>query len=223
LDKPKINKLKRRQPNANNMTEYLTYSLSVFTGFFAVMNPIANVPIFLSLVQDADENTKNKINKKATTTAFLIVFIFVILGKFIFELFGITIPAFKITGGILLFYVGFEMLESKKSNISHLKEAKIDENIAISPLAIPILAGPGTIVTATNFVSKGNYFHIGIVILIFAILCYITYLAFHFSEYLVQKIGHNIITVTGKIMGLILSIMGIGMLVQGIKLAFNLV
>ncbi|MRT92271.1 MarC family protein [Ancylomarina sp. 16SWW S1-10-2] len=204
------------------MTEYLIYSLSVFTGFFAIMNPIANIPIFLSLAQDADETTKNRINKKATITAFLIVFVFVVLGKFIFELFGITIPAFKITGGILLFYVGFEMLQSKKSNITHIKEAKIDENVAISPLAIPILAGPGTIVTAMNFVSDNNYFHIGIVILIFAIICYITYLAFSFSEYIVEKIGHNIITVIGKIMGLILSIMGIGMLIQGIKLAFNL-
>lgn len=205
------------------MIEYLTYSLSVFTGFFAIMNPIANIPIFLSLVQDADETTKNRINKKATITAFLIVFVFVVLGKFIFELFGITIPAFKITGGILLFYVGFEMLQSKKSNITHLKEAKIDENIAISPLAIPILAGPGTIVTAMNFVSINTYIHIGIVIVIFAIMCYITYLAFSFSEYITKKIGHNIITVIGKIMGLILSIMGIGMIIQGIKLAFNLV
>lgn len=206
----------------NNMTEYLIYSLSVFTGFFAIMNPIANIPIFLSLVQDADETAKNRINKKATIIAFLIVLIFVLLGKFIFEIFGITIPAFKIAGGILLFYVGFEMLQSKKSDITHLKVTKIDEDIAISPLAIPLLAGPGTIVTAMSFVSDNNYFHIGIVIFIFAILCYITYLAFHFSEYIVKKIGRNIITVIGKIMGLIISIMGIGMIIQGIKLAFNL-
>ncbi|MDQ1772654.1 NAAT family transporter [Labilibaculum sp. A4] len=204
------------------MIEYLTYSLSVFTGFFAIMNPIANIPIFSSLVQDADESTKKTINKKATVIAFCIVFIFVLLGKFIFELFGITIPAFKITGGILLFYVGFEMLESKKSNIKHLQKVKVDENIAVSPLAIPILAGPGTIVTAMNFVSDNNYLHIGIVIFIFAIMCFITYLAFLFCDYIVEKIGHNIITVIGKIMGLILSIMGIGMIIQGIKLAFHL-
>lgn len=204
------------------MIEYLTYSLSVFTGFFAIMNPIANIPIFLSLVQDADEETKNSINKKATIIAFLIVLIFVLLGKFIFEIFGITIPAFKITGGILVFYVGFEMLQSKKSNIKHLEKAKFDEDIAVSPLAIPILAGPGTIVTAMNFVPDTNYFHMGIVIFIFLIMCYLTYLAFHFSEYFVEKIGHNIITVIGKLMGLILAIMGIGMIIQGIKLAFQL-
>jgi len=114
------------------------------------------------------------------------------------------------------------MLQSKKSDIKHLKKVIVDENIAVSPLAIPILAGPGTIVTAMNFVSDNNYFHIGIVIFIFAIMCYITYLAFRFSEYIVEKIGHNIITVIGKIMGLILSVMGIGMVIQGIKLSFHL-
>lgn len=204
------------------MIEYLTFSLSVFTGFFAVMNPIANIPIFLALVQDVDEKTKERINKKATIVAFLIVFIFVLLGKFIFELFGITIPAFEIAGGILLFYVGFEMLQSKKSEIKHLKKVMVDENIAVSPLAIPILAGPGTIVTAMSFLSDKNYFHIGIVIFVFAIMCYITYLAFRYSKYIVNKLGHNIIRVTGKLMGLILAIMGIGMIIQGIKLAFQL-
>jgi multiple antibiotic resistance protein len=204
------------------MIEYLTFSLSVFTGFFAIMNPIANIPIFMALVQDGDEITKERINKKATTIAFLIVFMFVLLGKFIFELFGITIPAFKIAGGILLFYVGFEMLQSKKSEIKHLKKVMVDENIAVSPLAIPILAGPGTIVTAMSFVSDNNYFHIGIVIFVFAIMCYITYLAFRYSKYIVKKLGHNIITVTGKLMGLILAIMGMGMIIQGIKLAFQL-
>jgi multiple antibiotic resistance protein len=205
------------------MIEYLTYSLSVFTGFFAIMNPIANIPIYLALVHDADEPTRIRINKKATKTAFLIVFIFVLLGKFIFELFGITIPAFKIAGGILLFYVGFEMIQSKKSEIKHMKNAEVDENIAVSPLAIPILAGPGTIVTAMSFVSGNNYLHIGIVIIVFALMCFLTYLAFRYSEYVINKLGHNIITVTGKLMGIILSIMGIGMVIQGIKLAFQLI
>ncbi len=70
--------------------KYLTYSLSVFIGFFAIMNPIANILIFLSLVQDSDKATKDIINKKATIITFIIVLIFVLIGKFIFELFGIS-------------------------------------------------------------------------------------------------------------------------------------
>ncbi len=204
------------------MNAMLTFIITVFTGFFAIMNPIANIPIFLSLVQNADADTQKRISKKATVTAFFIVVSFIVLGKFIFELFGITIPAFKITGGILVFYVGFEMLQSKKSSVTHLKNAKIDENIAVSPLAIPILAGPGTIVTAMNFVANSGYLKISIVILVFAVMCYITYVFFNMSEILLEKIGTNVIAVVGKIMGLILAIIGTNMVIEGIKLAFEL-
>lgn len=198
------------------------FSLSVFTGFFAVMNPIANTPIFMGLVEGQEHTTKKRIAKKATLTAFLIVSVFVILGKYIFELFGITIPAFKITGGILIFYVGFEMLLSQKSKIHNQKTVAADEGLAISPLGIPILAGPGTIVTAMNNVTNADYLHIFIVIGIFALMVYLTYVAFSLSDVIVQKIGQNLITVIGKLMGLILAIMGAGMVLEGIKLAFNL-
>ena len=200
----------------------ITFSLTVFTGFFAIMNPIANTPIFLGLVEGKDELTRKRIAKTATVTAFIIIVSFVIFGKFIFDLFGITIPAFKITGGILLFYVGFEMLMSKKSNIHNSNEPESNEDIAISPLAIPILAGPGTIVTAMNFVTDGDYINIGIIIVIFGLMIYLTYLAFIFSNVIVKKLGNNIIKVVGKIMGLIIAIIGTDMTIEGIKIAFKL-
>ena len=199
-----------------------TFALTVFTGFFAIMNPIANTPIFLGLVEEKDEKSKIQIARTAAFTAFIIVVVFVILGKYIFDLFGITIPAFKITGGILLFYVGFEMLQSKKSKIHHQAHIEVDDGVAVSPLAIPILAGPGTIVTAMNNVTDANLLHIAIVIVIFAVMIYLTYLAFSLSEKIVKLLGNNLITVIAKIMGLILAIMGTGMAVEGIKIAFNL-
>jgi multiple antibiotic resistance protein len=205
------------------MENLISFSVTVFTGFFAIMNPISNMPIFLSLVEGADETTKKRINIKSVLIAFIIVTIFVVLGKFIFELFGITIPAFKITGGILIFYVGFEMLQSKKSDIKHIKNTHFDENIAVSPLAIPILAGPGTIVTAMNFVSNTTYVHIGLVILIFGIMCFLTFISFSLSEIIAKKIGFNVISVIGKIMGLIIAIIGTSMVIEGIKISFDLV
>ena len=204
------------------MENLLTFSISVFTGFFAIMNPISNMPIFLTLVSGADKPTKQRINLKAVTIAFIIVSIFVILGKFIFEIFGITIPAFKITGGILIFFVGFEMLQSKRSNIKHLQRIDIDENIAVSPLAIPILAGPGTIVTAMNFVSNGTSVHISLVIFVFAFMCLLNYIAFSVSDLIAKKIGNNVISVIGKLMGLIIAIIGTNMIIQGIKISFDL-
>jgi len=199
--------------------EFLTFTLTVFMGFFAIMNPIANTPVFLGLVSDRDATERKKIAKTACITAFLIVVGFVVLGKYLFELFGITIPAFKITGGILLFYVGFEMLQSKPSKVHQQKEIEPDDGVAISPLAIPILAGPGTIVTAMSNITNGSLVHVAIVIVIFAMMILLTYLAFVLSETIVKKIGEHLILVIGKIMGLILAIMGTGMVIDGIKLA----
>ncbi|GLR16524.1 MarC family protein [Portibacter lacus] len=204
------------------MEDLITFSITVFTGFFAIMNPIANVPIFTSLVQGADTEKQKEIASKSTLIAFIIVVSFVILGQFIFELFGITIPAFKITGGILIFYVGFEMLQSKKSSVKHLKSPNIDEDIAISPLAIPILAGPGTIVTATNYVTDADFVQTFIVVGVFGLMCVITYFVFILSEKLVKLVGNNFISVVGKIMGLIIAIIGTNMIIEGIKITFNI-
>lgn len=171
------------------MNNLLTFGTAVFTSFFTIMNPILNIPIFLTLVGSADGKIKQKINLKAVIIAFIIVCVFVVLGTFIFELFGITFPAFKIAGGILIFKVGFDMLQSKKSSIKHLSAPVIDENIAVSPLAIPILAGSGTIVTAMNFIPIHNYIHMVVVISAFGLMCLLTYIAFSSSDFIAQKNG----------------------------------
>ena len=201
------------------MESLITYGLTVFMGFFAIMNPIANTPIFLGLAEGENKKDVKKIAKTASITAFIIVVAFIFAGKYIFDLFGITITAFKITGGILIFYVGFEMLMSQKSKIHHTNSEN-KNSIAISPLAIPILAGPGTIVTAMNYVTNASFTHVGIVISIFALMILLTYFAFSVGDLIVKKIGSNLISVIGKLMGLILAIIGTGMAIEGIKLAF---
>lgn len=205
------------------MDNLITFSITVFTGFFAITNPISNMTVFLSLTQGASEETKRDINKRANIIAFVIVLVFVLVGKYIFELFNISIPAFKITGGILIFYIGFDMLQSKQSNIKNIKNVNIDENIAVSPLAIPILAGPGTIVTAMNFVADVKPIYIFMVIGIFGCMSLLTYMTFRLSKYVVKLLGHNVISVIGKIMGLIIAIIGTGMIIEGIKISFDLV
>ena len=202
--------------------EFFTFSLMVFTGFFAVMNPITNIPVFLGLVEGENQKSIISIAKKATIIAFIIVTAFILFGNFIFDLFNLTIPAFKMTGGVLMFYTGFEMLQSKRPSMHTHKNVQVDSGIAISPLAIPILAGPGTIVTAVNFTAGVDFAHILIIIAAFAIISFLTYLAFISSEKIVSILGDNIIDVLGKIMGLILTIIGMDMLTDGIKMTFGL-
>lgn len=202
------------------MENYLLFTIAVFTGFFAINSPIGNIPIFLSLTKQADRVTKKNISKRATFTAFVIVTGFIIIGKYVFELFGITIPAFKITGGILIFFVGFEMIRAQESSIDNQTEINFNEGISVSPLAIPILAGPGTIVTAMNFTTNAGYLQLGIIVAMVALIMWLNYLAFISSDYLVRYIGKNKIVVIEKIMGLIIAIIGTSMFIEGVKLAF---
>lgn len=203
------------------MNSLFAFALTVFMGFFAIMNPVSNLTVFLSLTEGADKETKNRISKKAMLTAFIVVIIFMILGEIIFNMFGITIPAFKITGGILVFIVGFDMIGSKKSPAHRLERVNIDEGIAISPLAIPMIAGPGTIVTAMNFVSRNTWRHSLVVIVVFAFVCLLNFFTLRASEIIIKRLGHNVIAVIGKLMGLIIAIIGTDMIIQGLKLAFD--
>ena len=204
------------------MENIWSYSLTVFLAFFAIMNPIANIPIFVKLTDGLGKKKKRRISKTANIVAFVIVLAFILIGKYIFQIFGLTIPAFKIFGGILIFFIGFEMLQSKISSIQLPVKKKFDEGIAISPLAIPFLAGPGTIVTAMNFVIKANLIQVLITIVIFALIVFLTHLAFTYSSYVVKLVGKKNFVIIGKIMGLILGVLGANMLIQGIKLAFNI-
>ena len=202
---------------------------TVFMGFFAIMNPIANVPIFLGLTNDDDSRTTAAVAFRALLLAFLIVLFFAVAGKLIFDLFGLTLPAFRITGGALVFLIGFHMLQGDHSAIHHPKaedQEKAREaalGVAVFPLAMPILAGPGTIATAMNFSAGGSFTDMFVTIATFGILCGITYLFFVFGERFVTYIGTVALGVITRMMGLILAVIGTQMAVEGIQAAFNLV
>lgn len=165
---------------------------------------------------------------KSITIAFCIILFFCILGKAIFELFGISLPAFRITGGILIFLVGFHMLHGKPSKIHHPEQASTDADgesdtdVAVSPLAIPILAGPGTIATAVNYSATGSHLQGIVTVLAFSMLCVITFAAFRSGDRLMRVMGRNGMDVVTRLMGLILAVVGTQMLIQGIHGAKNL-
>lgn len=203
------------------MENILAYILTVFTAFFAIMNPITNVPIFIKLTEGQTQKKKREIATTACLVAFVIIVAFILIGKYIFQIFGLTIPAFKIFGGILVFNIGFRMLQSNKNDVQLSKETSYDDGVTISPLAIPIMAGPGTIVTAMNFVVNANFFHLLITISILALLVFTSFLAFIYSNYIVRILGTKNVVIIEKIMGIILGVFGVNMLIEGIKLAFN--
>ncbi len=114
------------------------------------------------------------------------------------------------------------MIRAQESSIDNQTEINFNEGISISPLAIPILAGPGTIVTAMNFTTRAGYLELLIILIMFGLIMWLNYLAFISSDYLVRYIGKNKIIVIEKIMGLIIAIIGTTMFIEGVKLAFSL-
>lgn len=210
------------------MDTLIGHSLSVFLAFFAVMNPLANAAVFVGLTGEADIRSTRLIARKSVITAFLIILFFCILGKAMFQLFGITLPAFRITGGALIFLVGYHMLHGQASKLHAPPARKADRDptegsdVAISPLAIPVLAGPGTIATAVNFSATGSHVQSVVTIMSFSALCAITYVAFLSGERLVRVLGSAGMDIVTRLMGLILAVIGTQMLIQGIHGAARL-
>ncbi len=210
------------------MENIVLHAATVFMGFFAIMNPIANVPVFLGLTSHDDSQTTRAIAFRSLLIAFIVIAVFSVAGKYIFQLFGLSLPAFRITGGILVFLIGFHMLQGNQSKVQQphgcdpkkAKEAAL--GVAVSPLAMPILAGPGTIATAMNFASGGGLTELITTISMFAVLCIITFVFFVSGERLVRFIGENALQVITRMMGLILAVIGTQMAIEGIQGAFKL-
>jgi multiple antibiotic resistance protein len=210
------------------MENMLIHAVTVFMGFFAIMNPIANVPIFLGLTSDDDKQTTATVALRSLTLAFIIVTLFSVAGKVIFELFGLTLPAFQITGGLIVFLIGFHMLQGGHSSVQHPSEEDKQKSreaalsVAVSPLVMPILAGPGTIATAMNFSAGGGFMEMVVTIIMFAVLCTVTYILFIFGEKFVTYIGASALGVVTRMMGLILAVIGTQMVIEGLHGAFKL-
>jgi len=200
----------------------LAFALTALTGFFAIMNPIGNTPIFVGLVDDLDPPQRRTVARRAVLIAFVIVALFTVFGNLIFRLFGITLPAFQVAGGILVFLVGYQLLHGRESAIHHPipgeRGPREVRDVAITPLALPILAGPGTISTALNFANgSSDPVHIGLVLGAFAVICLATYLAFLSGEKLIDHLRPSIIRVVTRLMGVIITVIAAQMVMTGLS------
>jgi multiple antibiotic resistance protein len=198
------------------MEGMIHHAVPVFLGFFAIMNPFANTSVFIGLTGGRSRKEQTRIALKSLLLSFLIILVFSFSGKMIFHLFGISLPALRIAGGILVFIIGYQMLHGESSKM-HASGRSEMEDPTVSPLAVPILAGPGTIATAMNFSASGHWRELIITITTFGILCIVTLLCFIAGEGLVKMIGRKGLEIITRLMGLILAVIGIQMLLQGVQ------
>lgn len=202
------------------MFQVIEHLITVFFSYFAIMNPLANTAVFVGLTSHLSTAEKARVARRSLMLTFTIILVFAALGKAIFHFFGITLPALRLTGGILVFIIGYHMLHGESSAL-HDSQHKNPDNLAVSPLAVPILAGPGTIAATMSFAASGGWFEVVSTIAVFLILCLITFFCFVFGDRLVRLIGNNGLQIITRLMGLILAVIGVQMFIEGAFGAFK--
>jgi multiple antibiotic resistance protein len=186
-----------------------------------VMDPFGIIPSFLAITGGYDAKTRNQIIIKATLIAGLVMAIFLLGGKFILDFFGIKPGAFYISGGILFFLIAFEMIYSKPKT-NRVPPPGEEENpgafVALFPLAIPMIAGPGLLTVIMTYVSGGSDWLSSVTILFFALLLALAcmYLVLRLRALILRILGAMGIFVMEKIMGLILAGFAVQLIYNGL-------
>ena len=191
------------------------------TTLFTLTNPIGIAPILVIMTERFSKKDRVNIAKKGSITAFITLILFSLLGSLIFSFFGITLEAFQIMGGILFFRNGLRMLEARvgrsRTTPAEQEESQESDDIAISPIGIPLIAGPGAI-TATMLLSSQtpqihSYATLGIAI---TIVILIVYVILRNGNILMDLLGTSIMRIIQRLMGLILMVIAVQFIINGV-------
>ena len=205
--------------------EILNFALMSAGALFAIINPLAAVPTFFAMTPDNTEAERLRMARTACITATGVLILFAATGNTLFSVFGITIAAFQMAGGLLLLLVSLDNLRAKRSGVQETEEEKIEgiakADISITPLAIPMLSGPGAITTAILLESKAkNILYDGVLLLLFLAVGFACYLIFRVAIKKAPKINPIAMNITTRLMGLMLAATAVQFIIDGVKKAF---
>jgi multiple antibiotic resistance protein len=209
------------------MNELLFFFVGSFVSLFSIVDPLLAVPVFVSLTEKYSFKKRVQIAKDASIYTLGILLVFFIAGGLILKFFGISLEGLRIAGGLMIIGSAIEMLQKKERLLpAEQQESEEKEDIAFSPLAMPLLSGPGSIAViigmTTDAKSVSHYIVIFFVILIITIICYVF---LRLAPLISQKIGTTTMKSFTRIMGFILLCIGVQYIVNGVmpllKIAFN--
>jgi MarC family membrane protein len=199
----------------------LEHALTSFVTLFVTIDPPGLAPLFLALTAGMSRAERQQVANRATITALAVLILFAVAGIGILSVFGITIHAFRIAGGVLLFYIAFEMIfekrQDRKEKSTEIAQADHVRNIAIFPLAIPLIAGPGAI-SATILLS-GTYadvFERAVLIVIVVVNLAVAWLVFFLAERFDRYLGATGRIVLTRLLGLILAALAVQFVADGV-------
>jgi multiple antibiotic resistance protein len=209
--------------------DVLSFALLSFSSIIIIVNPLGATLIYVSFTTTMDHTTRDAIAKDACRFALIILLSVAVLGTWILQLFGITLEAFRIAGGILLFGIGMEMVYAKTSRTKLTATEKYEsrdmEDVAMMPLAIPMIAGPGAITTTIVLMNEAitiTPIAIGILFSSIIISIALTYFMMRNSDYIIKKIGQREYRAINRLLGMLLIAIAVQFVINGIRLAFPL-
>jgi len=209
------------------MGHFPQFALVTLTSVLFIVDPIAVIPTYLVITHDETPEQRATTARRACIAGTLILVIFALGGSLIFELFGITIDAFRIAGGLILWVVAMDMLHGQRrtqESSPEIAEGRVKEDVAVTPLAMPMLAGPGAISTVMVLAGQSRtmpeklVLHGSILLTMF-----ISWIVLRAGERLALKMGQTGIRVMTRIMGLLLAAIAVQFVLTGVRDAMGLV
>jgi multiple antibiotic resistance protein len=207
------------------MDELARFGLVALTSILFIVDPVAVVPTYLVIVQGETAVERRRTARRACVAMTILLILFAATGTLLFRLFGITLPAFRTAGGLILWLVAMDMLRGERrtqEGREEVMEGQTKEDVALTPLAVPMLAGPGAISTVIVLSSQARGF-VETVIVYAAVVTtgVVTYIVLHLGEPLFEQLGKTGIRVMTRIMGLILAAIAVQFVFSGVKEAFG--
>jgi multiple antibiotic resistance protein len=209
--------------------DLLSFSLLCISSIIIIINPLGATLTYISLTTNLEKKVKEQIIRDACTIALVILLIVGVAGTMLLQILGISLEAFRIAGGILLFGIGMEMVYAKTSRTkitaTEKYESKDNEDVAVMPLAIPMIAGPGAITTTIVLTNEASGMSIIAGLVIFAsigVAIGITYFMMQHADVIIRRIGERKYRVINRLLGMLLIAIAVQFVITGIKIAFPL-
>jgi len=202
------------------MNDLLTFGLLSFTSFFTLINPLGTMPIFMTMTADLDQEHRTKTAQKASIVSFITIVIFAFSGQLLFNFFGISVNSFRIVGGVIFFLMGMDMLQARLGKVK-IRESEIKtyvNDISITPLAIPMICGPGALTNAIVMMEDADSIGRKLVLISTILLVIVlTYFILYSSSRIIKALGETGNNVMMRLMGLIVMVIAVEFFFSGLK------
>ena len=200
----------------------LQFAFIAFTSIFVLVDPIAAVPAFLAMTVGADRAQRRHMAVRAAWTCFIVLLTFSLAGTLIFKLFGITLAAFKIAGGVILGSIGIDMLQAKRSPTKETprdtEEGAEKDDVGIIPMGIPMLAGPGAISSVMVLMSQNpDWPHAIVVACAIALAAALSFVTLAAADWVSSHLHETGIRILSRLMGLLLTAIAVQFILNGLK------